>query len=153
TVIATMTATSTKPTGDTITSSGPWVQFVNGHLVYRQDAQGNRIPDFSYVGYSDGTQLIPEVLVEITLAPQPSGDDTARIQQAIDTVSQRTPDAEGLRGAVLLQAGQYRIGGTLNIQSSGVVLRGAGSKPDGTVLVAQGSPHTLVNVAGTGTWK
>lgn len=145
-------STPSNPTEVSPPSSGPWVQLVNGHLVYQQDAKGNQVPDFSHVGYGSGTQPIPQVPVQITLSPQANGDDTARIQQAIDTVSHHTPNTQGLRGAVLLQAGQYRIGGTLNIQTSGVVLRGANSGPNGTVLVAQGSPHTLVKVAGTGTW-
>src|SRR5262249_18807430 len=85
--------------------------------------------------------------------PQPSGDDTSRIQQALDQVAQLTPNAQGIRGAVLLTAGTYRIGGTLNIKASGVVLRGAGSGADGTLLLAQGQARTLVTMAGTGSWQ
>jgi hypothetical protein len=101
-VIPSTSNTPITPTKTTVPSSGPWVQFVNGHLVYRQDTQGNRVPDFSSVGYSGGTQPIPQVPVQITLSPQANGDDTARIQQAIDTIFQHPLDAQGLRGAVLL---------------------------------------------------
>jgi hypothetical protein len=126
---------------------------VNGRLVYGQDTQGNHIPDFSAVGYGGGGVPLPNVATRITLNPQPTGDDTARIQQALDQVAQSPQNAQGTRGAVLLTAGTYRIGGTLNINASGVVLRGAGSGSDGTNLVAEGQARTLVKMGGSGSWQ
>jgi hypothetical protein len=100
----------------------------DGKLVYTPDFRGNRIPDFSYVGYrgSEGVPVpIPDVPVKLELEPM-DGDDTARIQAAINEVSNMPLDAEGFRGTVLLKKGIYEIGGTLNIRASGVVLRGEG---------------------------
>ncbi len=96
----------------------------DGNLVYTPDFRGNRIPDFSGVGYCEGKDL-PNVPVKMTLEPS-SGDDTKRIQEAINAVSAMTPDKEGFRGALLLKKGTYEIGGTLKINASGVVLRGEG---------------------------
>ena len=106
-------------------------------LVYDKDDKGNRLPDFSYVGYHLGERPIPDVSVVITLDPR-DGDDTERIQAAIDRIAQREPDADGIRGAVLLTSGTYHVEGTLRINHSGIVLRGEGSDPDGTLLVAAG---------------
>lgn len=43
-------STSPTPTVLSVEKGGSWIQIVNGHLVYGQDAQGNQIPDFSSVG-------------------------------------------------------------------------------------------------------
>lgn len=96
----------------------------DGRLVYTPDYLGNRIPDFSMVGYRNGMD-IPYVPVRLELQPQ-QGDDTQRIQAAIDAVSAMPLDEHGFRGAVLLKRGVYEIGGTLFIRASGVVLRGEG---------------------------
>ncbi|KAF9309435.1 hypothetical protein BG003_009769 [Podila horticola] len=42
------------------------------------------------------------------------------------------------RGAVLLQAGFYRVAGSLILRNSGVVLRGEGNGPNGTTIIATG---------------
>ena len=109
------------------------------------DASGNRIPDFSRVGYREGHVRIPFVPVEIVLEPSNGTcvDDTARIQAAIDTVG-RLPlrpvgnDGAQIRGTVLLRAGVYRVAGALIINASGVVLRGEGQDRNGTVIIATG---------------
>jgi len=48
---------------------------------------------------------------------------------------------------VLLKPGEYRIGGTVRLNQSGVVLRGSGAR---TVLTGIGRPHTLVAIGGHG---
>ena len=96
----------------------------DGKLVYTPDFRGNRIPDFSGVGYRGG-ENIPDVPVRVELEPM-DGDATGRIQAAIDMVSALAPDEKGFRGTVLLKKGIYEIGGTLHIRASGVVLRGEG---------------------------
>lgn len=96
-------------------------------LRYIPDVRGNRIPDFSGVGYRGGSDL-PVVPTVLRLEPEP-GDASQRIQDAIDEVSAREPDANGFRGALELAAGLYEIEGTLYIRQSGVVLRGVGSGP------------------------
>jgi hypothetical protein len=80
------------------------------------------------------------------------GDDTAAIQAVIDSVSKLPVNAEGLRGAVLLGPGAYRIGGLLRIDASGVVLRNSGS--GGTRLVAHGArARTLITVGGRSSYR
>src|SRR5690606_24625814 len=119
-----------------------------GKFVYQADSLGNRIPDFSHAGYEGGDKSIPDALVKIVV-PVKGGDATARIQAAIDYVSQLPLDKEGLRGAVLLQAGQYALSGSLILHTSGVVLRGAGFMENGTVLVGEGQTReTLIRIVG-----
>jgi hypothetical protein len=116
----------------------------DGHLVYAADSRGDRIPDFSFAGYGGGTAL-PDVPVRVVVPPRP-GDNGQRIQTAIEFVSKLAPDATGFRGAVLLSAGRYEVGGQLLISADGVVLRGQG--PD-TVLVASGTDRrAFVRVRG-----
>jgi hypothetical protein len=127
-----------------------WVQSgADGKLVYKTDAQGNRIPDFSNVGYRGGGVPLPDVPVVVTVEPAP-GDATARIQAAIDEVSKRSADAAGHRGAVLIKKGRYPISGTLRLHTSGVVLRGEGQEESGTVLIATGATQRSLIVVGRG---
>jgi hypothetical protein len=119
-----------------------------GRLVYHDDERGNKIPDFSYCGYMGQAEQIPDVPVRVVVRPI-EGDNTRRIQSAIDYVSSMPADSNGIRGAVLLLRGRYEIWDSLNISTSGVVLRGQGMGSDGTVLVATGQGRrTLVNVRG-----
>ena len=117
------------------------VFYSGGRLSYASDSSQNRIPDYSYVGYKAGQESIPSV-PEVSRISATSGDQTARIQAALDAVGARTPDANGIRGALVLNAGTYQINGTLRINKSGVVLRGVGDSTSGTVLRAVGdTPH------------
>lgn len=91
---------------------------------------------------------MPTVPVKITLQPSadPLIDDRVRIQAAIDHVGRQPLKSLTLRdgskikarGAVLLQAGFYRIAGSLILKNSGVVLRGEGNHVNGTILIATG---------------
>jgi hypothetical protein len=122
------------PAGARTASAGvKWIGMSGGRLVYGHDAQGNRIPDYSYAGYEGGGVPLPKVRDRVNVPVPGGGDDTATVQQAIDKVSALPLDAGGFRGAVHLAAGRYRIGGTLHIGASGVVLRGSGAA---TVLAA-----------------
>lgn len=122
----------------------------DGRLEYSADADGNRIIDFSHAGYGGGGVALPDVHARVVLGPR-DGQDRRRIQAALDLVAALPPDAAGFRGAVLLEPGTYRIDTHLRIAASGVVLRGSGNGPDGTVLVATGTARrTLVVVAGHG---
>ncbi|SIT22827.1 hypothetical protein SAMN05421788_105375 [Filimonas lacunae] len=119
-----------------------------GRLVYTADEQGNRIPDFSYSGYMGGSVSVPVAPVRVVV-PVAKGDNTRRIQAALDYVAALPADKQGIRGAVLLQAGEYRIEGGLAIKASGVVLRGSGSGANGTVLLGAGyTRQTLITVGG-----
>jgi hypothetical protein len=129
----------------------------DGHLIYAMRPSGDSLPDFSTVGYQTGIVPLPDtagglpVTVQADLSPT-SGDQTARIQAAINQVSALPLDANGYRGAVLLRAGEYPISGQLRISASGVVLEGEGNDPaTGTRLRATGtSQRTLIQVSGSG---
>lgn len=97
----------------------------DGKLVYAVAANGDRVPDFSFCGYMGGGVKLPDVPVRLVVAPI-QGDATALIQAAIERVSAMKGDKDGLRGAVLLGKGRYRVSGQLRIETSGVVLRGSG---------------------------
>ena len=71
---------------------------------------------------------------EVFLAYPEGPDSRARIQAALDRVAAMEPKADGFRGAVLLERGVYCLKGGLTVPP-GVVLRGQGDGPDGTVLV------------------
>src|SRR5262245_23886954 len=126
----------------------------DGKLVYQPDHRGDIIPDFSNCGYMGCGVKLPNVTVVSTLESHKiPGDDTTRIQEAIDNVSKRAPDSSGIRGAVLLKAGPYRIAGTLRIKTSGVILRGTGDgeKWASTVLLATGTrQRALIEIRGEG---
>ncbi len=128
-----------------------------GRLRYKQTERGDRIPDFSHAGYGGGGVAIPDVRVAITLKPQP-GDDTRRIQAAIDQVGEQPLDERGFRGAVLLEAGDYELADQIQIRHSGIVLRGAGDGEGGTTLRVTGKSDSFwsraIEVgAETGEWR
>ncbi|WP_237391733.1 discoidin domain-containing protein [Paenibacillus dendrobii] len=118
----------------------------DGKMVYISDFRGNQILDFSNVGYMGGGVKIPDVKVKATVKPG-DGDDTARIQAAIDEVSQLPVGKDGFRGAVLLKKGKYEVGGTVKINASGIVLRGEGQDEKGTLIYGTGAnPRNLVEI-------
>jgi hypothetical protein len=122
-----------------------------GRLDYTLSQRGDRLCDFSYAGYAGGGVALPRAPVAVQLFPLPQGDDTARIQAAIDRVSTLPLGPDGLRGAVLLREGTYRIRGTVEVRASGVVLRGEGRQKDGTVLRATGrDKRALIELKGDG---
>lgn len=117
-----------------------------GKLMYTADAQGNRIPDFSYCGYKASEQPIPNVDVKV-IVPVKAGDATLRIQSALDYVASLPADANGFRGTVLLQKGTYEVFGQLRITASGVVLRGSGT--NATTIVGAGTGRlALIKIVG-----
>lgn len=127
----------------------PPVRWEQGKLIYQPDVSGDRIPDFSHAGYKGADTDIPMVKAVVYVPFRP-GDATMRIQSAIDFVSRQSPDAAGFRGAVLLGPGRHEVAGSLNISASGVVLRGSGIGPKGTILRGTGrTRETLVRIAGS----
>lgn len=130
----------------------------NGKLTYISDAHQNSIIDFSYAGYKNSNEAIPLLTHIITELSPVDGDNTGLINNALQAAATITPDANGFRGVVKLNAGNYEIKGTIILNISGVVLRGAGSDSGGSVLIATGdTPHRrTVLLAGGGTmanWK
>ncbi len=126
----------------------PVVTYRDGRLQYTSDSLGNQLTDFSYAGYRSSNQKIPTVKAVVRV-PHQTGDQTTRIQKAIDYVSSLPLNENGFRGAVLLEPGQFELSGQLLINASGVVLRGSGTHKDGTTIVGIGFGRaTLVRVAG-----
>ncbi len=119
----------------------------NGKLVYKTTQRGDRIMDFSHAGYKGGGVTLPYVPAKLTVHPLGEDEDcTDYIQQAIDMVSALPQDADGFRGAVLLAPGRYVCERTIQIKTNGVVLRGSGSDPSGSVIVMRGGKHTAIVV-------
>ena len=126
----------------------PPLAFLNGRLSYTPDSIGNRIPDFSYCGYKASEEAIPNIPAKVVV-PAKTGDATARIQAAIEYVSNLPLDKNGFRGAVLLLPGKHEVYGQLKISASGVVLRGGGINAKGTQLTGAGTTReTLIRVSG-----
>jgi hypothetical protein len=120
----------------------------DGKITYKADANGDRVPDFSYCGYMLSEAPIPDVPVKV-IVPAMKGDATAKIQAAIDYVSSLPLNKDGFRGAVLLERGTFEIGGSLSIRTSGVVLRGSGANNEGTILIGTGTDReTLIRITG-----
>jgi hypothetical protein len=134
-------------------TSGPFVSLdTEGKLVYQPFTdRGDVIMDYSFAGYRASEAPIPDVpsVIDYTdrldplvgeLIPDgsmayPKGPDSReRIQAALDAVAAMEPMANGYRGAVVLNRGTYYLDGGLTL-ASGVVLRGRGDDPDGTVLI------------------
>jgi len=138
-----------------ILPSPPWEsKFIkvnkDGSLKYIPDEKGNIIPDFSRVGYYGGDKDIPDIVVIKTIEPAAEGTSEAIIQSAIDEVSKKPLDKNGFRGTILLKKGTYKIPEEINIEASGIVLRGEGDI-NGTRLVAQSKKQvSLINVSGKG---
>jgi hypothetical protein len=126
-----------------LVSMGP-----DGRLNYRPYSdQGDMIMDWSHCGYKNSSVPLPDASVVKTLRPlsgatsqdgnmkYPKGPDSRQeIQQAMDEVAAMPADKDGLRGAVLLEAGTYYLQGSL-VVPSGVVLRGEGDHDNGTLLI------------------
>lgn len=119
-----------------------------GNLEYASDELDNKIPDFSTCGYEWGNKDIPDVDVMVVVYPV-EGDDTKRIQAAIDYVSRLPLKENGFRGAIRLAPGKFEIASQLRIESSGIVLQGSGSGEEGTLLTATGTDRrALISVSG-----
>lgn len=117
-----------------------------GQLTYAPDPLGNTIPDFANCGYEGGGVPLPNVPTLLTLTPNPTGDDTARIQAAIDQLAALPLQPNHYRGALLLSPGDYRIATSLKISTSGIVIRGQGKS---SRLIATGkAKRNLFNITG-----
>ena len=91
--------------------------------------------DYSTCGYHASEQPIPDVRTAVSVKWQ-AGDCADVIQQAINQVAAMKPDANGHRGAIVLDAGVFAISRPLRISASGIVLRGMGHNK--TKLLKQG---------------
>ena len=119
-----------------------------GKLEYKIEANGDRVPDYSYCGYKASEELIPNVPIKLVIS-ETDEDATLLLQSAIDYVSSLPLDENGFRGTILLKEGIFKIKGNLKLSSSGVVLRGSGSSENGTTLLAtRNDRETLIKVVG-----
>jgi hypothetical protein len=121
----------------------------DGELVYTADAKGNKIPDFSGVGYMNSEANIPVIPI-VKIVSALAGDNLSNIQNAINEVAAMPLNPDGFRGAILFKKGVYNVSNTVNIKASGIVLRGEGTDASGTCFIAtRTAQHTLFNFAGT----
>jgi len=125
-----------------------WLGMAGGKLAYGKAADGSQIPDFSAVGYHAGERALPAAASLKTLATLAAdanaGDDTARIQAALDAARTAALDANGYRGAVVLGAGVFRLATGVVIKHDGVVLRGAGAGATTLLATAKKQVRTLL---------
>ncbi|MES2371083.1 MAG: hypothetical protein V4557_00795 [Bacteroidota bacterium] len=135
-------------TANAQSAKSQWVYpIANGKLAYKKTEKGDRIMDYSYAGYMGGGVTIPTIGTKITLGPV-EGDNSAAIQKAINELAATEP-VNGFRGAILLKPGIYHCENPININASGIVLRGSGSGENGgTVFNMTGKPHACVVVKG-----
>lgn len=128
-----------------------FIRMNGARLEYIADEKGNIIPDFSGVGYHHQKKTLPVVPVVKTIMPSGKPDDLDIIQQAINELAKNEADASGMRGAILLKAGIYRVSGTIRINTGGIVLRGEGIA---TKIIATGKgQRSLIAVTGSGALK
>lgn len=110
----------------------------NGDLVYEAyDENGQTLASWGRVGYKNGEEPIPDIETVVTVSPN-GKDDTKAIQAAVDQVAAMPLKENGFRGAIYLEKGTYYISDAININHSGIVIRGAGnteSGEDGTLLI------------------
>ena len=111
------------------------LQVKDDRITYLNDELRNRILDFSTCGYQASEQDIPSVRNVVFVSWKP-GDNTTRIQRAIDYVASLPPDISGFRGAVLLDKGEFSLSGSIRIATSGIVLRGMDK--ESTILLKKG---------------
>lgn len=119
-----------------------------GQLVYTADVKGNKIPDYSGVGYMNSEAAVPIVAV-VKIVNAVAGDNLANVQNAINEVASYPMDANGFRGAILFKSGTYNISNSITVNASGIVLRGEGFNGSGTNFIAtRTAQHTLINFVG-----
>ena len=95
----------------------PWTPVAGCNIP--ADARGNRIMDFSHAGYKGGGVTIPDVRVARTLKAA-DGDDTAPgFRPRSMRCHALAPDADGFRGAVLLEGGTYDVTGCFGLRRAG----------------------------------
>lgn len=117
-------------------------------MAAAQAAESPSLPpiDFSHAGYGGGGVALPDIAVAVEVNPS-GGDDTARLQAAIDRVAALPANDDGWRGAVRLAPGRYRVSGSLRVRASGVVLRGTADGAEPSVIVATGiGRRTLIQI-------
>lgn len=122
-----------------------------GRLTYPSDANGNRIPDFSHAGYRGGGVPLPTDIPVVRTLAHAAGDQTSRIQAALDEVAALPAQPNGYRGTLQLAAGTWEVLGTIRLRADGIVLAGAGQGDDpasNTILRRTGTSQAAIIQAG-----
>ena len=113
------------------------------YLDFEHNPVASILPDFSYAGYQYGEKEIPVVgkniynVVDYGVSATSSQDQTALIQAVIDKVGKKGG------GVVYFPKGKYYLNmdsihhQSLKINYNNVILRGAGSGRDGTILYSK----------------
>ncbi len=116
----------------------------DGKLVYKTTPTGDKIMDFSSAGYMGGGVALPTAVpVKRTVEPSGTGDDTMRIQAAINEVA-TMPLQGNFRGVVLLAPGTFVCSNTIYIPTNGIVLRGSASGAGGSTIQMSGVRHVAI---------
>ena len=129
----------------------------SGQITYVKDALGFVIPDFSHAGYKNGNEPVPNYnpTPDRIVRVSPSSNEStnvSNINNAISSLASKTPEANGMRGIVQLDAGRFNINDQINLNVSGVVLRGAGCGPDKvTTSLTTTDLQTMTMIYRTGT--
>ncbi len=110
--------------------------------VYAQEMAPLPAIDFSYAGYGGGGIPIPAPAAVISVKPG-GGDDTPLLQAAIDHVSRLPVQENGIRGAIQLSPGRFKVDQQLLLTTGGIVLRGSG-KQETTIVAAGKGRRTLI---------
>jgi hypothetical protein len=123
------------------------VKLENNKLVYTQDKEFNRIPDFSYAGYKNSNIEIPEVNNIIKTITPLVGDNTKHINDAIQSLKAVSKDSHGIRGVLLLKKGKYEVYGIIKVDVDGLVIKGEGygNDPDSATVIFCQKPPTAQN--------
>lgn len=115
-------------------------------IDFQNNPKQSILPDFSYAGYAYGEKAIPEVKAKTFLVtdfgatPNDGKDDSKAIQKAVDAAGKNG-------GIVLFPAGRFHVNmnpdslDIIRINHSNVVMRGAGSGKDGTIIFSGSSTH------------
>jgi hypothetical protein len=116
--------------------------------------RGDRLPDFSMVGYRFGERDehpaiadLPTVRVDIASL----GEDAAeQIQEVIDQVAAMPILADGYRGVVRLGPGSVVLDKALVIASSGVILAGEAGEDATELVIRRDTDSAVVRIEGDG---
>jgi hypothetical protein len=144
-------ATAPGMTGEVVSTS---VLLSAGGEEVEFSSRGDRLPDFSMVGYQFGErdeypalQDLPAVRVEIASS---NGDATGRIQEAIDKVSAWPVLPHGYRGVVRLGPGTALLENPLHIRAAGVILAGAPEAGATELIIRRGAGEAALFICGEG---
>lgn len=121
-------------------------QAPSGQLHYASwNDKGDTLPDFSYCGYREGGASVPRTENVLVLEPSGAENELSRIQDALDKLGAMPIGENGMRGALLLKKGLWKVGGSIFMRHDGIVLRGEGQGEDGTVIMATlRKPHDVL---------